>query len=236
MVEHIIDNLTTWRQSKMQGQLQPTPSENNKHKDIKIIKNDIEQAFSSMINPLLQSNIRQLFEGIPTIRVGAIIVHNGKILTIKESQSHFWGFPKGSMDVFDKTLIRTLTREIAEEINYRIKLTDMTAKCLVYFPILNNNYYSDDPVKNKKRDVIILFIVRVNDDIINSVKRVNNCETIEKLWLSLSQLYKLKIRGEVSYSTAHFIDALYKYTLTDNNGNNILSFDDEELPKSIFKN
>jgi len=115
---------------------------------------------------------------------GIILCDNNKILLVKNRRTRLWGFPKGSVENFDKNLKYAAIRELKEETGYIIDYENVEKGLLIF------------------RD-FILFNVNIKN-IVNKVDRTDTDEIIEQNFYNVDQIKHLD-RNVIDGSLYKFI-------------------------------
>tara|TARA_Y100000389_G_C17441122_1_gene508615 strand:+ start:438 stop:1118 length:681 start_codon:yes stop_codon:yes gene_type:complete len=108
---------------------------------------------------------------------------NESILLVRSRKSKLWGFPKGHVEDFDKSLKHTAVRELLEETGFIVSPSDLD---IIWKP------YKD----------FILFIIDFNK-IIKKTARTDNCEIMTQKFFNLNYLNKININD--------FNSVIFKY-------------------------
>ncbi|MEM2974996.1 MAG: NUDIX hydrolase [Candidatus Bathyarchaeia archaeon] len=115
----------------------------------------------------------------PVVGVGAVLVHNGKILLIKrgtEPGRGKWSIPGGVVELGEK-VVDTVVREVKEECNLEVevdRLIDVVDDCT-----------RDEKGRLKYHFVILDFLVRLKGGTLKS-----NSELLDAQWVSLDEVEK----------------------------------------------
>lgn len=115
----------------------------------------------------------------PVVGVGAVLVHNGKILLIKrgtEPGRGKWSIPGGVVELGEK-VVDTVVREVKEECNLEVEvdhLIDVVDDCT-----------RDEKGRLKYHFVILDFLVRLKRGTLKS-----NSELLDAKWVSLDEVEK----------------------------------------------
>ena len=120
------------------------------------------------------------------IIVGAIVIKDNKILMVKEAKKDCYGklaFPAGHLEE-NENIMEGAKRETKEETGCEIQIKKV-------FPIITNN----------KNIIMIHFLA----DLVNDTLKYNENEIIEKKWIELEQLKKIKKDELRSYPVVDFI-------------------------------
>ncbi len=148
---------------------------------------------------------------------GVLLINekNNKILLIK-SKGGFWGYPKGHREKEDKNVYDNAIREVKEEVNIKLKKTDLIPKFkqIMYQYFFRKN--SKNPIDRKNgwiKKEIIFFAAKIDE---NKKIKIQESEIADYKWLTYKQAEKkfidseLKKFGKVSAIAKKYLKILKK--------------------------
>jgi len=141
-------------------------------------------------------------------KVGAIIIHDNKVLMVKSENSPFY-YTVGGRANFGETSEAAVLREIYEETNVHFEIDRLA--------FVHENFYIADFLNNEPcHEIALYYLMKQSDDIdkieCNSVGINNYKESLH--WLPLSELsnfhlypefYKTELQNVQDDGVAHFV-------------------------------
>ena len=112
-------------------------------------------------------------ENIEEKACGCIIIDNGKVLLIEQTQGH-WGFPKGHVEE-NETEVETATREVKEETNIDVEIDENKRYTM--------EYYTD---KGAYKQVVFFIAKKIGGE-----EKYQEEEIIDMRWVTLEEALKL---------------------------------------------
>ncbi len=112
-------------------------------------------------------------ENIEEKACGCIIIDNGKVLLIQQTQGH-WGFPKGHVEE-NETEVETATREVKEETNIDVEIDENKRYTM--------EYYTD---KGAYKQVVFYIAKKIGGE-----EKYQEEEIIDMRWVTLEEALKL---------------------------------------------
>ena len=112
-------------------------------------------------------------ENIEEKSCGCIIIDNGKVLLIEQTQGH-WGFPKGHVEE-NETEVETATREVKEETNIDVEIDENKRYTM--------EYYTD---KGAYKQVVFYIAKKIGGE-----EKYQEEEIIDMRWVTLEEALKL---------------------------------------------
>ena len=112
-------------------------------------------------------------ENIEEKACGCIIIDNGKVLLIQQTQGH-WGFPKGHVEE-NETEVETATREVKEETNIDVEIDENKRYTM--------EYYTD---KGAYKQVVFFIAKKIGGE-----EKYQEEEIIDMRWVTLEEALKL---------------------------------------------
>lgn len=112
-------------------------------------------------------------ENIEEKACGCIIIDNGKVLLIQQTQDH-WGFPKGHVEE-NETEVETATREVKEETNIDVEIDENKRYTM--------EYYTD---KGAYKQVVFFIAKKIGGE-----EKYQEEEIIDMRWVTLEEALKL---------------------------------------------
>ena len=108
-------------------------------------------------------------EGRFNYRVCAIMIHENKLLVMKDSHSDYYFIPGGRVQ-FNETAEKAILRELNEELNI-----DASIVRPLYF---SQNFFNEDVIKTDFHEIGIYFLIDIsNTDILSRGERFYGCES-----------------------------------------------------------
>lgn len=136
-------------------------------------------------------------EGRFNYRVSAVIIHNGKILAMKDERSPYYYLPGGRVSL-NETAENAVLREIKEELNMKAEIIR---------PLwLNQSFFTEDVSKEKYHEICLYFLVNIlNNDfavrgdkfVIYENKHINKFEWLDLKKLKTEYFYPLFLKEKI---------------------------------------
>ena len=130
-------------------------------------------------------------EGKFNYRVAAVIIHNGKLLVMKDDRGDYFYLPGGRLKMHE-TMHEALLREIKEELGIDGKI--------VRDVWLNQNFFIEQRSKVEYHEICMYTIVDVSDtNILNlgtTFTMVDNGNNLYYTWMSIDDIPKINIYPE----------------------------------------
>lgn len=136
-------------------------------------------------------------EGRFNYRVCAVIIHDGKVLAMKDSHADYYYLPGGRVQ-FNETAEEALLRELKEELNI-----DASIIRPLYF---NQSFFNEDALKIDYHEICIYYLVDVSKtNVLSRGDSFDGDETVKKQkfeWLSFEKvkqeyIYPLFIKEKI---------------------------------------
>ena len=151
-------------------------------------------------------------EGLFNYRVCAIIIHNNKLLAMKDERSPYYYLPGGRVNLHE-TSESAILRELKEELNIEAKIERP-----LWF---NQSFFIEDVKKEKFHELCLYFLIDISDtDILSrgyvfttkDEKRTYQYEWLDFKRLETEYLYPLFIKEEIFNLPKHLtILSQYEY-------------------------
>jgi len=124
-------------------------------------------------------------EGRFNYRVCAVIIHDGKVLAMKDSHADYYYLPGGRVQ-FNETAEEALLRELKEELNIQASIIRP-----LYF---NQSFFNEDALKIDYHEICIYYLVDVSKtNVFSRGDSFDGVETVKKQkfeWLSFEKVKK----------------------------------------------
>lgn len=104
---------------------------------------------------------------------GCIIIEDGKVLLVKQTQGH-WGFPKGHVEE-NETEVETAIREVKEETNIDVEVEENKRYTMEY--ITN---------KGKSKEVVYFIAKQIGGEIKKQESEINEIK-----WINFNEAFKV---------------------------------------------
>ena len=123
--------------------------------------------------------VMALLKGKHLVVSGPVIIHNNKLLAIKDKKDKFYKLPGGSIEKNEQTLEEACHREVKEEINGKIKIIK---------PLTPKILWQNPTTKEEMTIVLTSFLAKLEN--MEEIKPQE--ETIEIKWLDLKKIKEWK--------------------------------------------
>lgn len=98
-----------------------------------------------------ERNYKNRIRYIKIKKSGIILFDNNKILLVKNRRTNLWGFPKGSVENFDKNLKYAAIRELKEETGYIIDYESIEKGILIFRDFILFNVNIKNIIEKRER-------------------------------------------------------------------------------------